>query len=188
MYKKKNKQPRVPECAMIEYQTGQLSLNAISKKYSIPKSTLSRTFNKGNVKPSEKVINAINSLNSGFENMTNFIIESKEEQEKGIKHAVSPTLVCEEAIKIIKSRNPYFANVFQNLSAKILDIANDLLDEGVNMQEVKDLTIAMKNVNDVLQVIPKPPAIAQQFNFDKNERLKDINQKDNDIKVNIKFE
>ena len=59
-------------------------------------------------------------------------------------------------------------HIFQDLSNKVLKISNDLLDNGItNTKDLKNITSAMKDINDTLQVIPKPPAFAQQININK---------------------
>ena len=60
-------------------------------------------------------------------------------------------------------------HIFQDLSNKVLKISNDLLDNGItNTRDLKNITSAIKDINDTLQVIPKPPAFAQQININKD--------------------
>ena len=96
-----------------------------------------------------------------------------------IEYQSNNTLIVNEVIEIVKKKNPQFANIFQNLSGKILKISNDLLDSGItNTKDLKNITSAMKDINDTLQVIPKPPAFAQQIN---------INKENNNINNNKEF-
>ena len=86
-----------------------------------------------------------------------------------IEYQSNNTLIVNEVINIVKQKNPYFAYIFQDLSGKILKISNDLLDNGItNTKDLKNITSAIKDINDTLQVIPKPPAFAQQININKD--------------------
>lgn len=52
-----------------------------------------------------------------------------------------------------------------------------MLDNGItNTKDLKNITSAIKDINDTLQVIPKPPALAQQININKenNNNIKEF--------------
>lgn len=159
---------------MAKYQTGQYSISQLAKEYNVGKSRLSEYINKNNVRVSEQAIHTINTLNSGFSTLEKMVSEQVSERPKEtqntelIEYQGNNTLIVNEVIEIVKKRNPAFASIFQNLSGKILKISNDLLDSGItDTKDLKNITSAMKDINDTLQVIPKPPAFAQQININK---------------------
>lgn len=159
---------------MAKYQTGQYSISKLAKEYNVGKSRLSEYINKNNVRVSEQAIHTINTLNSGFSALEKMVSEQVSERPKEtqntelIEYQSNNTLIVNEVIEIVKKKNPQFANIFQNLSGKILKISNDLLDSGItDTKDLKNITGAMKDINDTLQVIPKPPAFAQQININK---------------------
>lgn len=159
---------------MAKYQTGQYSISQLAKEYNVGKSRLSEYINKNNVRVSEQAIHTINTLNSGFSALEKMVSEQVSERPKEtqntelIEYQGNNTLIVNEVIEIVKKKNPQFANIFQNLSGKILKISNDLLDSGItDTKDLKNITSAMKDINDTLQVIPKPPAFAQQININK---------------------
>lgn len=159
---------------MAKYQTGQYSISQLAKEYNVGKSRLSEYINKNNVRVSEQAIHTINTLNSGFSALEKMVSEQVSERPKEtqntelIEYQSNNTLIVNEVIEIVKKKNPQFANIFQNLSGKILKISNDLLDSGItDTKDLKNITSAMKDINDTLQVIPKPPAFAQQININK---------------------
>ena len=179
-----------------KYQTGYYSISQLAKEYNISKSTLSKYIKQHNIRINEQAQYATNALNNGFSMLEKIINERdlkinerpKETQNKGfidtqnndlIECKNINTLIVSEVINIVKQKNPYFANIFQNLSGKILKISNDLLDSGItDTKDLKNITSAMKDINDTLQVIPKPPALAQQIN---------INKENNNINNNKEF-
>ena len=159
---------------MAKYQTGQYSISQLAKEYNVGKSCLSEYINKNNVRVSEQAIHTINTLNSGFSALEKMVSEQVSERPKEtqntelIEYQSNNTLIVNEVIEIVKKKNPQFANIIQNLSGKILKISNDLLDSGItDTKDLKNITSAMKDINDTLQVIPKPPAFAQQININK---------------------
>lgn len=159
---------------MAKYQTGQYSISKLAKEYNVGKSRLSEYINKNNVRVSEQAIHTINTLNSGFSALGKMVSEQVPERPKEtqntelIEYQSNNTLIVNEVIEIVKKKNPQFANMFQNVSAKVLKISNELLNNGItDTKDLKNITGAMKDINDTLQVIPKPPAFAQQININK---------------------
>ena len=169
-----------------KYQTGYYSISKLAKEYNISKSTLSKYIKENNVRINEHAQHATNALNSGFSTLEKIINERdlkinehlQNTQNKGFIDTQNNdlteckninTLIVNEVIEIVKKKNPQFANIFQNLSGKVLKISNDLLDNGItNTKDLKNITSAIKDINDTLQVIPKPPALAQQININKD--------------------
>ena len=162
---------------MAKYQTGQYSISQLAKEYNVAKGGLSKYIKENNVRINEHAQYAANALNKGFSALEKIINERdlqineqlQNTQNKGLIDTQNiNTLIVDEVIKIVKDKNPAFANVFQNVSAKVLHISNDLLDSGItDTKDLKNITSAMKDINDTLQVIPKPPAFAQQININK---------------------
>lgn len=162
---------------MAKYQTGQYSISQLAKEYNVAKGGLSKYIKENNVRINERAQEATNALNKGFSTLEKIINERdlkinerpKETQDTElIEYQSNNTLIVNEVIEIVKKKNPAFANIFQNLSGKILKISNDLLDSGItDTKDLKNITSAMKDINDTLQVIPKPPAFAQQININK---------------------
>lgn len=151
-----------------KYQTGQYSITQLSKEYNISKSTLSEYIKRENVRINEQAKEAINALDSGLKGLNKIINEQINEQSEQPLISQNNTLIVDEVISIVKDRNPQFAHMFQNLSARVLKMSDELLRNGVtNTKDLKNITSAMKDINDTLQVIPKPPAFAQQININK---------------------
>ena len=171
-----------------KYQTGYYSISKLAKEYNISKSTLCKYIKQNNIRINEQARHAANALNKGFSTLEKIINERdlkinerpKETQDTElIEYQSNNTLIVNEVIEIVKQKNPYFAYIFQNLSDKILHICNDLLDNEItNTKDLKNITSAIKDINDTLQVIPKPPALAQQIN---------INKENNNINNNKEF-
>ncbi|TLE07763.1 helix-turn-helix domain-containing protein [Helicobacter bilis] len=171
-----------------KYQTGYYSISQLAKEYNISKSTLSKYIKENNVRINERAQEATNALNEGFSTLEKIINERdlkinerpKETQNNDLIECKNiNTLIVSEVIEIVKQKNPYFAYIFQDLSNKVLKISSDLLDSGItNTKDLKNITSAMKDINDTLQVIPKPPALAQQIN---------INKENNNINNNKEF-
>ncbi|WP_104746647.1 helix-turn-helix domain-containing protein [Helicobacter bilis] len=172
-----------------KYQTRYYSISKLAKEYNISKSTLCKYIKQNNIRINEQAQYATNALNNGFLALEKIINERdlkinerpKETQNKGLIDTQNNdlteckninTLIVSEVINIVKQKNPYFAYIFQNLSDKVLKISNDLLDNGItNTKDLKNITSAMKDINDTLQVIPKPPAFAQQININNNKEF-----------------
>lgn len=93
--------------------------------------------------------------------------------------------LANEVIEIIREKNPQFAKGFQAISSLILKRSGEILQrEDITSNDIANISKAMGNINDTLNVIPKMPTIAQQFNFgskDKKSELKPI-----DIQIEFK--
>ena len=171
-----------------KYQTGYYTISKLAKDYNISKSTLSKYIKENNIRINEQAQHATNALNKGFSTLEKIINERglqinehlQNTQNKGLIDTQNiNTLIVNEVVNIVKQKNPYFAYIFQDLSNKVLHICNDLLDSGItDTKDLKNITSAMKDINDTLQVIPKPPALAQQIN---------INKENNNINNNKEF-
>lgn len=164
-----------------KYQTGQYSITTLSKQYNISKSSLSEYFSKNNIRVSERAEHAIKSINAGLISLTDIACEQTEHTAT----ISNPTLVVNEVIEIIKQKNPIFANNFNVIFHKVMQESNKLLDKGITeAKDLKNITSAMKDINDTLQVIPKPPAIAQQININKDKILNEEEQK---LNISVSF-
>ena len=171
-----------------KYQTGYYSISKLAKEYNISKSTLSKYIKENNIRINEQAQHATNALNSGFSALEKIINERGLQINEHLQNTQNNdlteckninTLIVNEVIEIVKQKNPYFAYIFQDLSNKVLKISNDSLDNGItNTKDLKNITSAIKDINDTLQVIPKPPALAQQIN---------INKENNNINNNKEF-
>ena len=85
----------------------------------------------------------------------------------------------------MKKNNPQFLAKIQFISNSVLNKCKELLEnETLESKDIKNITGALKDINDTLQVIPKPPAIAQQFNFTKQDNT----NKNVEIVEKIEFE
>ena len=171
-----------------KYQTGYYSISKLAKEYNISKSTLSKYIKDNNIRINEQARQATNALNSGFSALEKIINERDLQINEHLQNTQNNdlieckninTLIASEVIEIVKQKNLYFAYTFQDLSDKVLKISNDLLDNKItNTKDLKNITSAIKDINDTLQVIPKPPAFAQQIN---------INKENNNINNNKEF-
>lgn len=178
-----------------KYKTGQYSLCSLAKMFKVSKSSLSAYFNKNAVKINEQAEQVINDFDKGFRGLSKLV--DKQTTEQGVR--LSPdneniTLLVDEIFKIVKQRNPIFANNFNVIFSKVISQSNKMLDnDALLTKDLKNITSAMKDINDTLQVIPKPPAIAQQININKErykreaELYNDEAIKDKEFNVNINF-
>lgn len=167
---------------IVKYQTGQYSINQLAKEYNVAKGGLSKYIKENNIRINEHATQAVNHLNKGFSTLEKIINEhdlkinehsQNTQNTEIIEYQNNNTLIVDEVIKIVKDKNPHFAYMFQNLSGKILQISNNLLNNGISdTKDLKNITSAMKDINDTLQVIPKPPAFAQQININKDNQNK----------------
>ena len=167
-----------------KYQTGQYSLGQLSKMYGISKCTLSEYIKKHEIEKSEHAPNAINHLSLGFSELAKINGENKPNEQI--------SLIVEETLNIVKSKNPIFAKTLQALSSQLLNKAFAMLEKSTTTKELNDISNVMQKVNDTLQVIPKAPLIALQNNIQNNLQQNNNNGKSNsnlkeDIKINIEF-
>lgn len=165
-----------------KYQTGQYSFGQLSKMYGISKSTLSEYIKKHEIEKSEHAPNAINHLSLGFSELAKINGENKPNEQI--------SLIVEETLNIVKSKNPIFAKTLQALSSQLLNKAFAMLEKSTTTKELNDISNVMQKVNDTLQVIPKAPLIALQNNIQNNQLNAkgslDSDKKD-DFNINIEF-
>lgn len=166
-----------------KYQTGQYSITKLSKEYNVSKSTLSEYIKRNNIGVSEQAEQAINHLNKGFSELSKIVSEQDSEHSKNVE-IINPTLVVGEVLDVVKKNNPKLLNALQTISVKVLKECDIFLNNGVeSTKDLKNITSALKDINDTFQVIPKPPAIAQQFNFNKQQD----NNKNIDFNVQLEI-
>lgn len=166
-----------------KYQTGAYSITKLAKEFKVSKSTLSKYINDNNITVSEQAKDAIVSINSGFSSLRELV--SEQINEHPIQNVSKGTLIVDEVLHIVRKRNPEFVDAFQTISAKILHISNSIIDNGIkDTKDLKNITSAIKDINDTLQVVPKPPAFAQQININKNNNNKK-SETIKDIKIEI---
>lgn len=167
-----------------KYQTGQYSITKLSKEYNVSKSTLSEYIKRNNIGVSEQAEQAINHLNKGFSELSKIVSEQDSEHSNEVE-IINPTLVVGEILDVVKKNNPQFLAKIQFISNSVLNKCKELLEnETLESKDIKNITGALKDINDTLQVIPKPPAIAQQFNFTKQDNT----NKNVEIVEKIEFE
>ena len=155
----------IPDELVAKYVTGNYSLNKLAKEYKIPRTTIIDYFNRQGYKVSDNAKEAVSALNNGYYKLNEIITDNKVSDNLELN-----TLVVNEVLEIVKSQNPAFAKAIQNVSFKLLKIANEIADTITDSKDVKNLTGAIKDINDTLQVIPKPPAFAQQININKESK------------------
>lgn len=169
--------------AILDFQTGQYSLCEIAKKWNIDKATLSRYFKKTNITINQHAKNAIEYTNKGIYELGELLMQPEIKQQIA-ENAHSP--LVDEVLHIIRAQNPQFAKGFQAISSLILERSHEILTrEKVTSGDLNNVSKAISNINDTLQVVPKAPSIAQQFNFNQqknNKENKDI------LEVKIHFE
>lgn len=157
--------------AILDYQTGQYSLCEVAKKWKIDKATLSRHFKKNNTTINQHAKNAIEYTNKGIYELGELIKEPEIKQQL-LENASSP--LVDEVLHIIRSQNPQFARGFQAISTLILERSHDILtQEKITSGDLSNVSKAIANINDTLQVVPKAPSIAQQFNFNQQNNKKE---------------
>lgn len=178
------------EPMVVEWLTSNKSINSIAKENNIDESTLRKYLKVNKITKNPNVSEAISSLDRGLQNLAE--IQSSESfgllpQEKAERLGM---LIQQEIIEIVRAKNPEFARSLQVISAKVIKKTNELLDTEINTtRELKDVTAIMKDINDTLQVIPKPASINQQINIEtKQAKEKDVeNQVKNPIIIDVKF-
>lgn len=186
MQKKKKQVNQKRDYAEIvaKYQTGQYGLRALAKMYNISASSLSEYLNRHNIKKNEHAEKAIQNLNNGFRELAQV---AQSDVIEAAKRTHEPTLIVSEVVEIVKNQNPAFAKAFQKISAEVIKSSLEILDRPIkSASDLKLITGAIKDMNDTLQVIPKPPAFAQQINFNKQQTNQNNELKPIDIKIEFK--
>lgn len=179
MAKPKNKNL---ENAIIDMQTGQYSLCQIAKKWKIDKATLSREFSKNKTTINQHAKNAIEHTSKGIAELGELLNEPEIKQQL-INNLHSP--LVDEVIKLIREKNPQFAKGFQVIGSLILQKSKEILENtAVTSGDLNNISKAVSNINDTLQVVPKSPSIAQQFNFGNKTNQ---NANNGTLKVEIEF-
>lgn len=166
----------VPNELIAKYKTGEYTLSKLSKMYNIPRTTLIDYMRKNNITITDTITDTINTLDNGYKKLSNIVNYSLTDTLPTQEQEIN-SLVVNEVIEIVKSKNPMFAEAIQSVSIKLLKVADFLSSSNLNAKDVKNLTGALKDINDTLQVIPKPPMIAQQFNFNKEQQKQESNNK-----------
>lgn len=164
------------------YQTGNYSIRELSKEFNIPRSTLAQFIAEKSVHKNTDAIKAVKALTEGanaLERLKNPVTYDKNQNTDTLPQIriVDNTLVLEEVINIIKTKNPIFAKTLQSFSSKLLMRAFEMLEVADKPSDLNQLAGVIEKLNNTLQIIPKPPAIAQQFNFrkeDKEQRKEDV--------------
>lgn len=173
-----------------KYKTGEYSVRELAKMFDIPRSTLIDYIKKNDIQISQEAKEAIKSLDNGLNILTKIsgrnnanTVHPTISQNAGLdsvlkQDTVRPkisgqvdnfnTLVTSEVIDIVKRRHPQFASSLTDLGSLIIQRGIQFLtQEDTQPKDLKDIANAMESVNKTLQVIPSTPAIAQQFNFNK---------------------
>lgn len=176
--KKRGRKPKyVYDRVLARYQTGNYSIRELSKEFNIPRSTLAQFIKEKSVHKNTDAIKAVKSLTEGA-NALERLKEGAGEALKKNTDGSSPvkivdnSLVVAEVIDIIKTKNPVFAKTLQSFSSKLLMRAFEMLEVADKPSDLNQLAGVIEKLNNTLQIIPKPPAIAQQFNFNKDEKEK----------------
>lgn len=176
--KKRGRKPKyVYDRVLAMYQTGNYSIRELSKEFNIPRSTLAQYISEKSVHKNTDAIKAVKSLTEGA-NALERLREGAGEALKKNTDGSSPvkivdnSLVVAEVIDIIKTKNPVFAKTLQSFSSKLLMRAFEMLEVADKPSDLNQLAGVIEKLNNTLQIIPKPPAIAQQFNFNKDEKEK----------------
>lgn len=161
------------EVLLSKYSTGQYSIRELAREYNIPRSTLHQYINEKGAKKNTDAVRAVKKLTDGMNALERLKDPKNGNGEIVVQNAdgsirvVDNTLVLNEVIEIIKAKNPVFAKTLQSFSSKLLMKAFELLDKTDKPSDLNHLAGVLEKVNNTLQVIPKPPAIAQQFNIGK---------------------
>lgn len=185
------------ETIALKYQTGQYGLNELARRYKVDKATISRYFKKHGITINQHAKSAIDCLTQGLNEFNEICYNEKLNQHfdlneedsthmaEMVKAQQNAVNLANEVIEIIREKNPQFAKGFQAISSLILKRSGEILQrEDITSNDIANISKAMGNINDTLNVIPKMPTIAQQFNFgskDKKTELKPI-----DIEIEFK--
>lgn len=196
------------ELIMSKYVTGKYTLRELSREFNVSVGALSKFINDHDIKINEHVSSAINHATSAISELEKIINEQgvkinehpKSNIDSSSENALQivkddstqpliksyesdrfKTLVVNETIDIISRQNPQFARAIQTIATKGLNKCNEILDNiSCDSRDIKNVFSSLKDLNETLQIIPKPPAIAQQFNFnqgknvDKKEIVKEV--------------
>lgn len=165
--------------AIAHYCVTDDSCRETAKIFNIPKSSFHDYINRYQITKNPDAISAIDNLNKGFssiEKLQNRALQNSESNPD--KSGINPSLVVSEVLEIVKTKHPAFARSMQGFASKLLMKGFEALEKAKDPRDLNQLACMLEKINNTLQVIPKPPAIAQQFNFDKEDKTR--------IKENIK--
>lgn len=97
-------------------------------------------------------------------------------------------LLSDEALDSLKNRRDYHVGQVQKVGELLLDRIKEELASNPELtpQDLALLSKATKDANDTLQAIPRAPAIAQQFNFARQQN-KDAKIQENEIVISYEF-
>lgn len=177
------------EPIIAKYQTGMYSVNSLAKSFKIDEKSLRNYIKKHDIKINPMAQSAVDTLHQGLTDLS--LIRKSElgdlppQQADRITH-----LLQAEVIDIIKKRHPEFARSFNAIASLMLARSAEILQkENVTASEINQVSNAVKNINETLQVIPKPSAINQQINIEtkqaKDNELED--KANNPITIDVKF-
>lgn len=181
----------------LKYQTGQYSINQLSRIYKIDKATISRYFKKHNIIINQHAKEAVESLTSGYVSLhkvlENDAINQHPQPNKTTINQQSDIInvnnqnieLANEIIELVKQKNPQFAKGFQMLSTLMIKRSSEILQKDeISSSDIANISRAVSNMNDTLGVFPRVPTIAQQFNI--GGKLNGIKQKE-PIDLKIEF-
>lgn len=200
------------ELIMSKYVTGKYTLRELSREFNVSVGALSKFINDHDIKINEHVSSAINHATSAISELEKIINEQgvkinehpKSNIDSSSENALQivkddstqpliksyesdrfKTLVVNETIDIISRQNPQFARAIQTIATKGLNKCNEILDNiSCDSRDIKNVFSSLKDLNETLQIIPKPPAIAQQFNFNQG---KNVDKKEIVKQVKVEF-
>lgn len=155
------------EKLVVEWLTTGKSVNSIAKAHKISEGSLRHYIKKYNLTKNTNITNTISALDRGLSGLNE--ISNYENDLPADKAERLNSLIQSEIIEIVRAKNPQFAQSLQVISAKVIKKTNELLDTRIeNTRELKEVTGIIKDINDTLQVIPKPASFAQQINLNQN--------------------
>lgn len=177
------------DIVIAKYKTGEYRLTDLANEYDIDKGYLARYFKKHNIQRAkegmiieekmrqvreeekEKIKTYHNSAKQ-LEQMENEAdlkaFNSKGKLEKKYYRVLAETFKDDgvEILDLARKRNLQFAKGFHTLSALIIQKAGDILQrENLNSSDLRNLSVTIQTLNEVLGVFPKIPTFAQQINI-----------------------
>lgn len=201
------KHPKMDEI-VTKFELGQGTATSLAREYGLDRSYLHNYFKKNGIRMNQQAKEAVTHLTYGYSKLQqvidtpilnqhlikNAMIEQQKlnngapvdrEQIEVITAQERSIELANEVMELVKKANPTFARSFQRISALMLKRSEEILEaEKISSNDIKNISQAVSNMNDTLNVFPKMPTIAQQFNIGKGSP----NAKGADKPIDLKIE
>ena len=176
------------------YESGEMSVAEISRKYNINRTSFFNCYKRYKEKIDSNIAEAEHHLDKGlkaFENaVTNINNQKKEaENKKGqerellLKQAEANKQQLERTINTLENSHGILAHQIIQVSSRGLKKAFELLGDTHSAQELADITKSLKSITDALGIMPRQPMVAIQNNIN-NQGGANADKK---LEINVNF-